>query len=131
MNFLILVEDKQVFKLPEISDFHQLIKNNLKNQEYIRKNKSASDNKKKNTVTTTILNTPLYRLYAENNRFETLNMIKPINFSQRKVVDIEHKTKQDSEFLEVIKDYSKLMMKRKKNYLDTVSENEKAFNDRM
>jgi len=25
-----------------------------------------------------ILNTPLYRLYAENNTFDTLNMIKPI-----------------------------------------------------
>ena len=76
-----------MFKLPEISDFHILIKSNLKNQEYMRKNQSGSDHKKKNTVSTTILNTPLYRLYAENNRFETLNMIKPINFSQRKVVE--------------------------------------------
>ncbi len=128
---MIFLEDKQVFKLPEISDFHMLIKSNLKNQEYMRKNQSGSDHKKKNTVTTTILNTPLYRLYAENNRFETLNMIKPINFSQRKVFDIELKTKQDSDYLEVIKEYSKLMMKRKKGYLDTVSENEKIFNEKM
>lgn len=36
---------------------------------------------------TTILNTPLYRMNAENLKFETLNMIKPINLKQRKMFD--------------------------------------------
>ena len=37
----------------------------------------------------TILNTPLYRLYAETNKFETLNMIKPINLSHRKPIELK------------------------------------------
>lgn len=35
-------------------------------------------------ILTTILNTPLYRMYAEKLKFETLNMIKPIKLKQRK-----------------------------------------------
>ena len=87
-------------KLPEISDFQNLIKSNLKNQE----------SNKTNGTSTTILNTPLYRLYAENNRFETLNMIKPIKFSQRKVVNIQQKTKLDTEYLSKIKEYVKMKL---------------------
>jgi hypothetical protein len=76
--------------LPDINDFDRLIKSNLKNQEYINRgiNKKL-ENDKRMTITTTILNTPLYRLYAETHKFETLNMIKPIKFSQRKVMDID------------------------------------------
>lgn len=36
---------------------------------------------------TTILNTPLYRMYAETFKFETLNMIRPIKLKQRKMFD--------------------------------------------
>jgi hypothetical protein len=82
-------------------------------------------------VTTTILNTPLYRLYAENNRFETLNMIKPIKFSQRKIVDIEYKAKQHADYVKNVKEISKLMTERKKSYLGYVSENEKGFNEQL
>ncbi len=119
-----------MFKLPEISDFFSLIKSNLKSQEYIANNNGA-DALKKNSLQKTIHNTPLYRIYAENNRFETLNLIKPIKFSQRKVVDIDHKTKQDAEYLDLIKDYSKIMYKRKKTYMDSVQENEKIFNEKL
>lgn len=83
------------------------------------------------TVSTAILNTPLYRLYAENNRFETLNLIKPIKFSQRKVVDIENKTKLDTQYLEKVKDYTKEMAKKKKSYQDFITKNEKVFNEKL
>jgi hypothetical protein len=36
-----------------------------------------------------ILNTPLYRFYTENNKFETLNMIKPIKLSKKDNYDVD------------------------------------------
>ena len=45
-------------------------------------------NSDKNTIIqTSICNTPLYRMNAENLKFETLNMIKPIKLKQRKIFD--------------------------------------------
>jgi len=82
----------------------------------------------KSTVATTILNTPLYRLYAENNRFETLNMIKPIKLSQRKIVDIEKKSKLDSEYLTQVKNYAKEMNKKKGMNNQYISDVEEKFN---
>lgn len=75
--------------LPDINDFDKLIKNNLRNTDYLKGNRLPNEGDKKMTITTTILNTPLYRIYAENNKFETLNLIKPIKFSQRRVMDID------------------------------------------
>jgi hypothetical protein len=90
-------DSEKSIRLPDISDFDSLIQSHFKKSDTgIQKNESIHGvNKHKNitektaTVTTTILNTPLYRLYTENNRFETLNMIKPIKFSHRKVIDVE------------------------------------------
>ena len=112
-------------------DFHNLIKGNLKNQEYLQREKPQKEGKKKNIVQTTILNTPLYRLYAENNRFETLNLIKPIKFTQRKVVDIEKKVQQDSDYLEEIKEYHKIMKERKRSNNELIKRNEKVFNEKL
>jgi hypothetical protein len=119
--------EEKGMKLPEISDFSKLMKANMKNKGYVGQEKKSSFN----TVQTTILNTPLYRLYAENSRFETLNLIKPIKFSQRKVVDIEQKTEQDSKYLEKIKNYKKLMELNKQAYNREVKQNERVFNEKL
>lgn len=66
------------FKLPTLANFIGFINSFLKDSA-----KFSSD--RKHTI---ISNTPLYRLYVENNKFETLNMIKPIKLVQRKEVDI-------------------------------------------
>ena len=54
------------------------------------KNTDAWEKSLKNknpVIMTTILNTPLYRIYAERLKFETLNMIRPIKLKQRKMFD--------------------------------------------
>jgi hypothetical protein len=119
--------DEKGMKLPEISDFSKLMKANMTHRGYVGEEKKNSVN----TVQTTILNTPLYRLYAENSRFETLNLIKPIKFSQRKVVNIEQKTEQDAKFLEKIKNYKKLMEINKQTYNKEVKHNERVFNEKL
>ncbi len=119
--------DDKGMKLPDLADFAKLMRCNMKNREYVREEKKSSVN----SVQRTILNTPLYRLYAENSRFETLNLIKPIKFSQRKVVNIEQKTEQDTKYLDKIKDYKKLMETRKNTYNKEVDQNEKVFNEKL
>jgi len=119
-----------MIKLPEISDFQNLIKSNLKNQEYVKRSNSINESAKK-VVSTTILNTPLYRLYAENKRFETLNLIKPINFSQRKVVNIQDKTDSDLNYLTKVKDYMKEMSKIKETNNQYISNIEEIYNKKM
>lgn len=86
--FVIVLETENELVLPEISDFDKLIKSNLKNQEILSRGKPQTSNNSKMTINASILNTPLYRFYAETNKFETLNMIKPIKINQRKAMDI-------------------------------------------
>ncbi len=69
----------------------------------------------------------MYRLYAENKKFETLNMIKPIKFSQRKVVNIEEKTKMDSEYLSRVKEYTKEMKEVKESNNQFIARNDEKY----
>ena len=124
-------KEENLINLPDISDFDKLIKNNLRNQELKLNSHKKKENEKKMTVTTTILNTPLYRLYAEQNRFETLNMIKPIKFSQRKVMDINLKDKQHSEYVKTAKEALKNVYDRKQQYSSFAAQNEKVFNEKL
>ena len=70
-----------------------MIKHNLKgNEKYGNIGKKLENLRAKNinknpVILTTILNTPLYRMYAERLKFETLNMIRPIILKQRKMFD--------------------------------------------
>jgi hypothetical protein len=81
------LEEENTIKLPDITDFDRIINNNLKNQELMR-NEKAKDTIRKE-VRETILNTPLYRLYAETNKFETLNMVKPLYITKRKILELK------------------------------------------
>lgn len=83
----------QELKLPSINFFENLIKSRLiSNRKYGSIGTKLEELRAKNLdknpmIMTTILNTPLYRMNAENLKFETLNMIKPINLKQRKMFD--------------------------------------------
>jgi hypothetical protein len=74
-----------MLNLPEIKDLERILNNNVANQPIIRKEKESI----RKDIKHIILNTPLYRLYAETNKFETLNMIKPIHLTQRRLVELK------------------------------------------
>ncbi len=84
---------EELDELPPIIYFENLIKSQLKgNEKYgnigTKLEKLRAKNMDKNPIImTTILNTPLYRMYAEFLKFETLNMIRPIKLKQRKMFD--------------------------------------------
>jgi len=75
--------------LPKISDIKKFEIFHIRENRH-KKGKSISDvsslrqEKIKEKKDKDILNTPLYRLYAEYKSFETLNMIKPILVKKRK-----------------------------------------------
>ncbi len=80
-------------RLPSLIFMEDLIKSKLKsNRKYGCIGKKLETLREKNidknpVITNDILNTPLYRMNAENLKFETLNMIKPIKLKQRKTFD--------------------------------------------
>lgn len=115
--------------LPDISDFDNLIKNNIKSQDNFQP-LSERDNKK-NAVSTRILNTPLYRLYAEMNKFETLNMIKPIRMNQRKILDVDNKDKVHHEYTKFAKDCIKSITEEREKFKSFKDENDNKFNSKI
>jgi hypothetical protein len=58
-------------------------------------------------------------------------MIKPIKFSQRKVVNIEDKTKLDQGYLTKVKEYTKEMIKTKETNNQFIAATEDKFNRKM
>ncbi len=82
-------------------------------------------------LSTRILNTPLYRLYAEMNKFETLNMIKPIRMNQRKLLDIDHKDKIHHEYTKFAKDCVKNIADGREKYFKFKEENDTKFNTKI
>jgi hypothetical protein len=80
---------------------------------------------------TRILNTPLYRLYAETNKFETLNMIKPIRMNQRKLLDIDAKDKIHTEYTKFARDCVKSIQDERERFSKFKEENDNKFNTKI
>lgn len=117
--------------LPDISDFDNLIKNNIKTQDNFQNHIERDNANSKSALSTRILNTPLYRLYAEMNKFETLNMIKPIRMNQRKLLDIDHKDKIHHEYTKFAKDCIKSIAEEREKYSKFKEENDNKYNTKI
>ncbi len=115
-------------ELPTTNELQDLINRILKKQDTIKKKGKNSE------INTDILNTPVYRIYAETNKFETLNLVKPIKMSNRKIIDIEKMNKVHAGYIKYAKDTiknaadrkDKLMKEHKKKeeeYLEQIYEN--------
>lgn len=110
-EFPVCKEEEQLI-LPEVSEIKEFIEKNFQLSKYkkaITKSKANivyTNNKKtrryfqRKEVKSDILNTPLYRLYAENNKFSTLNLLKPIKITNRKIIDIQDISKKHKKFIE-------------------------------
>lgn len=79
-------------------------------------------------IMTTILNTPLYRMNAENLKFETLNMIKPIHLKQRKMFDTNEREKIVNDNLAAAASSWKYAMQLRKEFAKFKVENTKTYN---
>ena len=113
-------------KLPSMTELQSLIdkimnKNKFKGK--LKKNKK----KRKEEVNTDILNTPLYRIYAETHKFETLNLVKPIKMSNRKIIDIYAINKIHAGYVKFAKDTLKDAAERKAQYLKKIKEKEEEY----
>jgi len=117
--------------LPDISDFDNLIKNYIKTQDNFQSNIDRDKAKSKSALSTRILNTPLYRLFAEMNKFETLNMIKPIRVNQRKLLDIDHKDKIHHEYTKFAKDCVRSIAEEREKYAKFKEENDNKYNTKI
>ncbi len=117
--------------LPDISDFDNLIKNNIKTQDNFHSHIDHDNSTSKSALSTRILNTPLYRLYAEMNKFETLNMIKPIRMNQRKLLDIDHKDRIHHEYTKFAKDCVRSIADEREKYSKFKEENDNKYNTKI
>ena len=113
-------------KLPNMSELQGLIDQILNKDKFkgkMKKNKKL----KKDEVNSDILNTPLYRIYAETNKFETLNLVKPIKMSNRKIIDIYQMNKVHAGYVKFAKDTLRNAAERKAQYLKEIREKEEEF----
>jgi len=108
---------KDEFVYPELIDVQRLIINNFK----------ASERKKQDNV---ILNTPLYRFYTENNKFETLNMIKPIKLSKKDNYDVDLVDRKIEKNSKIAKNAVKNVFKISEHYNKINKEDEDVFKDK-
>ena len=113
-------------KLPSMTELQNLI------DEIMNKNKFKGKIKKngkgrKNEVNTDILNTPLYRIYAETHKFETLNLVKPIKMSNRKIIDIYAINKIHAGYVKFAKDTLREAAERKAQCLKKIREKEEEY----
>ena len=102
--------------LPDLYELQVVLEKNYKRKKFygsVRKNKGN----KKGEINSDILNTPLYRLYAETNTFETLNLVKPIKMPNRKIIDIYQISKQHANYVKFAKDTLKNVAERMKNII--------------
>ena len=113
-------------KLPNMTELQSLIDKILNKDKF--KGKMKKNNKRKrDEVNTDILNTPLYRIYAETHKFETLNLVKPIKMSNRKIIDIYTINKIHSGYVKFAKDTLKEAAERKAQYLKKIKEKEEEY----
>ena len=116
-------QDEWKMELPSIAELQSLI------DEILMRNKVKPNKSKKrgNEINTDILNTPLYRIYAENTKFVTLNLVKPIKMSNRKIIDIYKMNKIHAGYVKFAKDTLKAAAERKAQYKKEIEEKEAEF----
>ena len=91
-------------------------------------NLRANNMEKNPIILTNILNTPLYRMNAENLKFETLNMIKPIKLKQRKMFNTNEQEKIVNQNLTAATKSWKYVQELRKDFNEFKIENQKKFN---
>ena len=121
-------KEKEVIpmKLPSMTELQSLIDKIMNKDKFkgkIKKNKK----RRKDEVNNDILNTPLYRIYAETHKFETLNLVKPIKMSNRKIIDIYEMNKIHAGYVKFAKDTLKDAAERKAQYLRRIKEKEEEY----
>ena len=125
-------KDEAQLKLPEIADLQKLLEMSYKRKTFCdaftRKRKLKN---KKEEINSDLLNTPLYRLYAETNKFETLNLLKPIKLSNRKIIDINQVSKQHASYVKFARDTLKKVQERKEMYDRVIAEKEAEFQNQI
>lgn len=120
--------------LPKMHFMENLIKSKLKsNNKYGNIGTKLNRLRKKNIennpiIQTNILNTPLYRMHAENLKFETLNMIKPIKLKQRKTFDTFEQEKIVNSNLQAASKSWKVVQDLRKDYKSFELKNQNKFN---
>ena len=123
----IKTKDVVPMKLPNMTELQGLIDQILNKDKFKGKMKKNSKKKIRDEVNTDILNTPLYRIYAETNKFETLNLVKPIKMSNRKIIDIYQINKVHAGYVKFAKDTLRNAAERKAQYLKKIKEKEEEF----
>ena len=122
----IKTKDVIPMKLPNMTELQGLIDQILNKDKFKGKMKKKAKLRKEE-VNTDILNTPLYRIYAETNKFETLNLVKPIKMSNRKIIDIYQINKVHAGYVKFAKDTLRNAAERKAQYLKKIKEKEEEF----
>ena len=123
-------KDEHPMILPDLYELQVVLEKNYRRKKFygsVRKNKGN----KKGEINSDILNTPLYRLYAETNTFETLNLVKPIKMPTRKIIDIYQISKQHANYVKFAKDTLKNVAERKAQYKKEIAEKDAEFQNQI
>ena len=113
-------------KLPTMTELQSLI-DKIMNKNKFKGKMKKNKKKRKEEVNTDILNTPLYRIYAETHKFETLNLVKPIKMSNRKIIDIYAINKIHAGYVKFAKDTLREAADRKVQYMKKIKEKEEEY----
>jgi hypothetical protein len=113
-------------KLPTMTELQSLI-DKIMNKNKFKGKMKKNGKKRKEEVNTDILNTPLYRIYAETHKFETLNLVKPIKMSNRKIIDIYAINKIHAGYVKFARDTLRDAADRKAQYLKKIREKEEEY----
>jgi len=113
-------------KLPTMTELQSLI-DKIMNKNKFKGKIKKNGKKRKEEVNTDILNTPLYRIYAETHKFETLNLVKPIKMSNRKIIDIYAINKIHAGYVKFARDTLRDAADRKAQYLKKIREKEEEY----
>ena len=113
-------------KLPTMTELQSLI-DKIMNKNKFKGKMKKNKKKRKEEVNTDILNTPLYRIYAETHKFETLNLVKPIKMSNRKIIDIYAINKIHAGYVKFAKDTLREAAERKVQYMKKIKEKEEEY----
>ena len=124
-------KDEPQLKLPDIAELQLLLEKNYKKKNYDKNSRKKKYKNKKEEINSDILNTPLYRLYAETNKFETLNLVKPIKISNRRIIDIYQISKQHALYVKYAKDTLKNVAERKAQYEKEIAEKDAEFQNQI
>jgi hypothetical protein len=113
-------------KLPTMTELQNLI-DKIMNKDKFKGKMKKNGKRKKDEINTDILNTPLYRIYAETHKFETLNLVKPIKMSNRKIIDIYAINKIHAGYVKFAKDTLREAAERKAQCLKKIKEKEEEY----